>query len=60
VVLLDSDYWGEVLEWLRSEMLAGGLVSPGDLDLLMATDDPAEAVEMIVSVYDRRLAEGSA
>jgi uncharacterized protein (TIGR00730 family) len=60
VVLLDTNYWGEVLDWLRSEVLAGGLVSPHDLDLLMATDDPAEAVEMIVSVYDRRLREGSA
>jgi uncharacterized protein (TIGR00730 family) len=60
VVLLDTDYWGEVIDWLRSEVLAGGLVSPGDLDLLMATDDPAAAVEMIVSVYERRVAEGSA
>jgi hypothetical protein len=60
VVLFDSDYWGEILEWLRSEVLAGGLVSPGDLDLLMVTDDPAQAVEMVVSCYDRRVAEGSA
>jgi uncharacterized protein (TIGR00730 family) len=60
VVLLDTDYWGEVLDWLRSEVLAGGLVSPRDLDLLMVTDDPRKAVEMIVSVYDRRIAEGSA
>jgi uncharacterized protein (TIGR00730 family) len=60
VVLLDGDYWGEVFDWLRAEVLAGGLVSPGDLDLLMITDEPAEAVEMVVSAYDRRLAEGSA
>ncbi len=60
VVLLDSDYWGEVLDWLRQEVLPGGLVSPGDLDLLMVSDDPDEAVEMVVSVYERRLDEGSA
>ena len=60
VVLLDSDYWGEVLDWLRREVLPGGLVSPGDLDLLMVSDDPGEAVEMVVSVYEQRLAEGSA
>jgi uncharacterized protein (TIGR00730 family) len=60
VVLLDTDYWGEVLGWLRSEVLAQGLVSPGDLELLMVTDEPAEAVEMVAAAYDGRLAEGSA
>jgi uncharacterized protein (TIGR00730 family) len=60
VVLYDPDYWGEVLEWLRTEALAGGLVSAGDLELLMVTDDPEQAVAMVVSAYDRRLAEGSA
>ena len=60
VVLVDTDYWGEVLDWLRSEVLEGGLVSPGDLDLLMSTDDVGEAVEMVVSCYERRVEEGTA
>jgi uncharacterized protein (TIGR00730 family) len=60
VVLFDPDYWEEVLAWLRAEALAGGLVSEDDLELLMVTGDTAEAVEMIVGAYDRRLAEGSA
>ena len=34
VVLFDTDYWGELLDWIRGEMLVDGLVSPGDLDLL--------------------------
>ena len=60
VVLYDSHYWGEVLDWLREKPLAEGLVSPDDLELLMVTDEPREAVEMVVSAYDRRLSEGSA
>ena len=60
VVLFDSDYWGELLDWMRKEMLEDGLISPEDVDLLMLTDDPQEAVELIVSHYDLRLAEGSA
>jgi uncharacterized protein (TIGR00730 family) len=59
VVLYDSDYWGELLAWMRDEMLEDGLISPQDLDLLMLTDDPEEAVELVVSRYDRRLAEGT-
>lgn len=60
VVLFDGDYWDEMLEFLRSEMLEDGLISPQDLELLYVTDSPAEAVELVVSCYDRRLAEGSA
>ena len=60
LVLFDSDYWGELFEWVRDEMLADGLISPGDLELLRITDDPKEVVELVVSHYDRRVAEGSA
>jgi len=60
VVLVDTDYWGELLEWLREEMLHDGLISPGDIDLLFATDDPKQAVELVVSRYDGRLAKESA
>jgi hypothetical protein len=60
VVLLDSDYWEEMLDFLRAEMLEEGLISPEDLELLYVTDSPGEAVELVVSSYDRRVAEGSA
>ena len=60
VVLVDGDYWTELLDWVRSEMLEDGLISPGDVELLHVTDEPAEAVELVVSHYDLRLAEGSA
>ena len=60
VVLFDTDYWEEMLDWVREEMLADGLVSQGDLDLLYVTDDPAEAVERIVAMMGSRREEGSA
>jgi uncharacterized protein (TIGR00730 family) len=60
LVLFDSDYWGEMLAWVRSEMLADGLISPADLELILITDDPDEAVELVVSRYDHRVVEGSA
>ena len=59
VVLFESDYWEEMLDWVRDEMLADGLVSPHDLDLLYVTDDPAEAVERIVTMIGERRKEGS-
>jgi len=51
VVLLDSDYWGDMLDWIRGELLADGMISPEDLDLLHVTDDYEEAVRTIVDSY---------
>ena len=60
VVLMDPDYWAELLDWIRSEMLQEGLVAPHEFELLMPADSPQQAVEMVVSAYERRVAEGSA
>jgi uncharacterized protein (TIGR00730 family) len=60
IVLFDSDYWEELVDWVRDEMLDDGLISPEDLAGMIVTDDPAEAVRLVVSHYDNRVAEGSA
>jgi uncharacterized protein (TIGR00730 family) len=59
IVLFDSDYWDELIEWVRDEMLDDGLISTEDLAGMIVTDDPAEAVGLVVSHYDLRVAEGS-
>jgi uncharacterized protein (TIGR00730 family) len=60
VVLFDSDYWGEMVAWIRDELLADGMISPEDVDLLHMTDDPEEAVERVIACYDRRCAATAA
>ena len=57
VVLFDSDYWGEMLDWIREELLAGGMISPADVDLLAVTDESAAAVEIVTDCYARHCAE---
>src|SRR5688500_9991728 len=57
VVLFDSDHWGEMLDWIRDELLADGMISPEDVELLHVTDDPDEAVSVVLSCYDRRCAD---
>jgi uncharacterized protein (TIGR00730 family) len=59
IVLFDSDYWGEMLGWVRDEMLDDGLISREDYAGMLRADVPADAVELVVSLYDRRVAEGS-
>jgi uncharacterized protein (TIGR00730 family) len=48
VVLVGVDYWRGLIDWLRGTVLARGAISPPDLDLLHLTDDPAEAVRLVV------------
>jgi uncharacterized protein (TIGR00730 family) len=57
VVLFDSDYWEELLGWVRDELLADGMISPDDLDLLFVTDELDDAIAQIVECYDRRCSE---
>jgi uncharacterized protein (TIGR00730 family) len=52
LVLFDSDYWGEMLDWARKELLAKGTISASDLDLMTVTDDPDEAVRIVVQAYE--------
>jgi uncharacterized protein (TIGR00730 family) len=47
VVLLGSDYWRGLHDWIRDTMAAQGTVSPHDLDLFTVTDSVAEAVAVI-------------
>jgi uncharacterized protein (TIGR00730 family) len=57
VVLVDSEYWGELMDWVRGQLLADGMISPEDLDLLHVTDDLEHAVEVVLDCYETRCAE---
>ena len=59
VVLFDREYWRELLDWVNSRLLTDGMISPDDVELLHVTDDPAEAVRIVVESYDVRNAVGS-
>jgi uncharacterized protein (TIGR00730 family) len=55
VVLMGTDYWGGLLDWMRDRMAADGKIGPTDLELICVTDDVDEAVRHIVDA-DRALA----
>ena len=57
VVLFDRDYWQEMLAWIRAELLADGMISADDLDLLYTTDDVDEAVQIVLDCYQHRCAD---
>ena len=44
VVLLGTEFWCGLLDWLKGSVQGGGFISDGDLDLVTITDDLDEAV----------------
>jgi hypothetical protein len=57
VVLVDADYWGEMIDWIKGEMLPDGMISDEDLDLLYVTDDLDDAVRTVLESYGQNQAE---
>jgi uncharacterized protein (TIGR00730 family) len=51
VILFGRYYWAGLLRWLQTRVLSEGKISEGDLDLMLVTDNPAEAVQAIVAAY---------
>lgn len=47
IVLLGSEYWGGLLDWLKGTVVADGKASREDLHLMQVADDVDEAVKLI-------------
>jgi uncharacterized protein (TIGR00730 family) len=52
VVLFGRHYWAGLIRWIQSRVLGEKKISPGDMDLMIMTDDPAEAVKIVVEAYE--------
>lgn len=55
VVLFGTHYWAGLVRWLNSKVLAERKISPGDMDLMIVTDDPAEAARVVADAYELQL-----
>src|SRR5699024_973245 len=55
IVLVGSEYWTGLLEWIEKVMLAHGNISPEDLKLYRVVDTAEEAAEHIFRFYDKYL-----
>ena len=47
VVLLGVEYWKPLIEFIRGSLLMNSAINPQDLEHLLVTDSPAEAVDFI-------------
>ena len=47
VILVGSDYWNGLLEWMKKNLLEKNKISPEDMDMFTILDDPDEVVKTI-------------
>ena len=51
IVLVGSDYWAPLLDFLKNTMLGRGFIGASELALLRVTDDPEEVVKIIKEAH---------
>jgi uncharacterized protein (TIGR00730 family) len=54
VILVDSTFWKGLLAWIRGQLLADGMISAGDPELIQVIDDPQAVVDAIFEHYHSR------
>jgi hypothetical protein len=51
VILMGSEYWKGLLDWMQGTLVKEGAISKDDLELFHVTDDPAEAANIVAEFY---------
>ncbi len=53
IYLIGTQYWKGLVDWLKTQVLAKGNISPIDLDLFQVTDDLDAVADGIADYYDK-------
>lgn len=61
IVLMGTEYWSGLLDWMDNTLAASGYINEGDRELFLLTDDPDEALSHIIQRHqvmsDKRIRE---
>ncbi|BHH83816.1 LOG family protein [Desulforhopalus sp. 52FAK] len=47
IVLVGSQFWGGLVDWIQDKMIGSGNISPEDISLFKVLDDPEEVVQYL-------------
>ena len=50
LILVDSEYWTGLVDWIKNKLLGEKRISPEDLEILQVMDDPEEIVKAVQKV----------
>ena len=59
VVMVGTEYWSGLLDWIKQTVLEQKMIGEEDLKLLALTDDPAEVERIVVECYRQHCEEAS-
>jgi hypothetical protein len=51
IVLVGSEYWGGLLDWIKQRVMADGKIHPEELDLIQLADTAADVVKIIKKAH---------
>ena len=54
IILVNSKFWGGLLDWVKGQLLSDGLIGVDDPGLLQVIDDPQQVVDAIFDHYQFR------
>jgi uncharacterized protein (TIGR00730 family) len=54
IILVHQPFWRGLLDWFRDRLVAEGMISPEDMDLIVCINEPEEVVETIFRHYENR------
>lgn len=49
IVLIGTEFWAPLWEWVRTTLLGNGMINEQDLSLVHLVDDPVEAVRLVLA-----------
>jgi uncharacterized protein (TIGR00730 family) len=52
VVLVGSEFWGPLVQWIGDRLVATGMVSADDTGLMQLTDDPGVVCDVVCAAAD--------
>lgn len=59
IILCGHDFWAGLLDWIREQLVGGGMIGADDLNLVQLIDDPQTIVDTIFKHYETRGFEAS-
>lgn len=54
IILVGSEFWGGLKDWIQNTMLHEGKISPSDMDLMPIVDEPEAAIQIIKEFYEKK------